>query len=118
MQELKTLGISPKAVLAFLFPLVVALGVAVANWIVTGSFDADSVRAALAGLVTSGLALLGAYVGKPGNVAGVKAEGEEAVPEWPGGEASVHPDVESPADQRAALESQIAAAQAELVRLA
>lgn len=66
--EAKTLGISPKAVLAFLFPLISATAVAVGNWISVGSFDTDSVKAVLAGLVLSGVSALGAWLGKPGTV--------------------------------------------------
>lgn len=63
-----TIGLSPKAILAFAFPLVAALAGALTSWIVTGNFDAAEIRTAAGGLVTSALALAGAYVGKPGNV--------------------------------------------------
>jgi hypothetical protein len=64
----KTVGLSPKAVLAFLFPLLSAAAAAVASWIATGNFSDSEIRTALSGLVLSGLALVGAYVGKPGTV--------------------------------------------------
>lgn len=63
-----TIGLSPKAVLAFLFPLIAAVGGSLVSWIATGDFNDAEIRAALGGLVTSGLALLGAYIGQPGNV--------------------------------------------------
>jgi hypothetical protein len=72
MAELKTLGISPKAILAFLFPLVASVVAALVNWTVTGHFDTDSVRLTLGGLGTSALAALGAYLGKPGIVVAPK----------------------------------------------
>jgi hypothetical protein len=62
------LNLSWKAILAFLFPLLSAVAVAVASWIVSGELNANEIRAALGGLILSGLALLGAYVGKPGQV--------------------------------------------------
>jgi hypothetical protein len=65
---MQTLGISPKAVLAFLFPLVAAIGAAAANWIATGAFDAGEVRAAAAAVVSAAIAGLGAYLGHPGDV--------------------------------------------------
>jgi hypothetical protein len=64
----QTIGISPKAVLAFFFPFIGAVVGAAADWIVSGQFDTTTIRTALAGLGAAGLALLGAYVGKPGNV--------------------------------------------------
>ena len=64
----QTLGLSPKAILAFAFPLITAIAAALASYIVTGNFSDSEIRTALGGLVTSGLALLGAYVGKPGTI--------------------------------------------------
>lgn len=63
-----TIGLSPKAVLAFLFPLIGAAVGAACDWIVSGQFDVTTIRTALAGLGASGLAALGAYLGKPGEV--------------------------------------------------
>lgn len=70
---------SPKAVLAFLFPLIAAIGVSVANWIATGEFDANSVRLAAGGAVTACLAALGAYVGRPGDVVPNVGAGSDAL---------------------------------------
>ncbi len=63
-----TIGLSPKAVLAFAFPLIASIGGALVSWIATGDFNTAEIRTALGGLITSGLALLGAYIGQPGNV--------------------------------------------------
>jgi hypothetical protein len=65
---MKTLGLSPKAVLAFCYPLIATVAASVGSWIVTGNLSTSEIRVALAGLAASGLALLGAYVGRPGNV--------------------------------------------------
>ncbi len=72
-----TIGLSPKALLAFLFPLIAAVAGAVSSWVVTGTFDDAEIRTAVGGLVTSGLALLGAYVGQPGPVATVDEKGSD-----------------------------------------
>ncbi len=64
-----TIGLSPKALLAFLFPLIAAAGGALASWVTTGDFNDAEIRTAVGGLVTSGLALLGAYIGQPGPTA-------------------------------------------------
>lgn len=67
--ELKTLGVSPKAVLAFFYPLIASIGIAVGAWIHDGgTLDWAQVRIAAAGLVLSAIAALGAYVGKPGAI--------------------------------------------------
>jgi len=98
-QDPQTIGISPKAVLAFWFPVITATMVAVGNWASTGRFDANSIRAALAGLALGGVSAIGAYIGKPGQV--VPVAPTEVVPEWPGSstqaDASAPPDA-SPAD--------------------
>jgi hypothetical protein len=63
-----THGLSPKAVLAFLFPAIATVaGVLIAS-IATGALDAGELRMALAGLASSALAALGAWIGQPGNV--------------------------------------------------
>jgi len=67
--QVKTVGLSPKAVLAFLFPAIAAVVASAADWVVSGQFEVTTIRTALAGLLASGLALLGAYVGRPGTVA-------------------------------------------------
>lgn len=65
---LRTVGLSPKAVLAFLYPFLSSLGALAIAYIVTGDFDAFAARMALGGLVASALAALGAWLGKPGDV--------------------------------------------------
>jgi uncharacterized membrane protein YhiD involved in acid resistance len=71
---MKTIGMSPKAVLAFLFPFIASLAAAATDWIVSGQLEVTTVRTAVAGLVASGLAFLGAYIGQPGAVATTAAE--------------------------------------------
>jgi VIT1/CCC1 family predicted Fe2+/Mn2+ transporter len=68
MTRLKTYGISPKAVAALVWPLVVALGAAVASWIVTGNFSDSEIRTAASGVILSLIAAAGAYVKPPGDV--------------------------------------------------
>lgn len=65
MTKLSFLGLSPKAVLAFLFPLIAAVGTAAVSWIASGAFSTTDIKTAAGGLVLSGLALLGAYLGEP-----------------------------------------------------
>lgn len=66
--KMKDGRISPKAVLAFLFPAIAAVVASGADWVASGQFDVTTVRTAVAGLGASLLALLGAYVGRPGDV--------------------------------------------------
>jgi len=69
VSELRTLGLSPKAVLAFFYPLIASIGIAVGAWVHDGgTLDWSQVRIAAAGLVLSAVAALGAYVGKPGAI--------------------------------------------------
>lgn len=65
---MSTVGISPKAIAALVWPAVVAAGAAVASWIVTGEFNDSEVKVALAGVVTSLITFAGAYVADPGEV--------------------------------------------------
>jgi hypothetical protein len=65
---IRTIGLSPKAVLAFLFPLVSTVCATVAVWVNSGTFNAAELRTALAGTITSAAAALGAYLGHPGRV--------------------------------------------------
>lgn len=65
---MKTIGLSPKAILAFAYPLIAALVTAATSALATGNFSTTEIVVAITGLGTSALALLGAYVGKPGNV--------------------------------------------------
>lgn len=59
---------SPKAVLAFLYPFIATLIGVAATWIVTGEFNVEEIRTGVAGLLASGLAFFGAWLGKPGVV--------------------------------------------------
>ena len=65
---MRTIGLSPKAVLAFLYPTIATVAYTTGSWIATGDFNASEVRVALAGLVAAAVAALGAYVAEPGNV--------------------------------------------------
>lgn len=65
---MKTIGLSPKAVLAFFYPLIAALVTAATSALATGNVSTTEIVVAITGLGTSALALLGAYVGKPGTV--------------------------------------------------
>lgn len=65
---MRTNGISPKAVLAFLYPAIAALGTALASWIASGNFNKAEVLTAVGGVILSGVAALGAYIGKPGDI--------------------------------------------------
>ncbi|MCA1571653.1 MAG: hypothetical protein LC798_15330 [Chloroflexi bacterium] len=69
---LRTVGISPKAVLAFLYPFVATVAGTIGSWVVTGDFNDAEVRTAVGGLIASAVAYLGAYVGAPGNVKAVR----------------------------------------------
>lgn len=64
----KTVGVSPKAVLAFLYPLIAAAIFTAVHWVVTGEFSRSELDIALTGVAASGVAALGAYVGRPGDV--------------------------------------------------
>lgn len=68
LEAVRSVNISPKAALAFLYPFIATVAAVAASWIVTGQFNDGEVRTALSGLVASGIAALGAYVGKPGQV--------------------------------------------------
>lgn len=63
-----TLGTSPKAVLALLYPLVATEIATLGSYVVTGDFNDAEIRVAIAGTLASFTAGLGAYVGKPGAV--------------------------------------------------
>jgi hypothetical protein len=79
-----TQGLSPKALLAFLFPLIAAVVTACTSALATGNFDTKEIVVAVTGLGSSALALLGAYIGHPGNVV--------EPPVGPGSDALMHPD--------------------------
>jgi len=68
MKTVSTLpfNLSPKAVLAFFYPLIGSVVLAGAVWISDGGpLDWAKIRVAVGGTLLSGLALLGAYIGKP-----------------------------------------------------
>lgn len=62
-------NLAPKALLAFLYPFIATLVAVATTWVVQGTFDGAALRTGVAGLLASGLALLGAYVGKPADAA-------------------------------------------------
>jgi hypothetical protein len=68
VQTLETKGTSPKAILAFFFPLISGIVAVVAEWVATGKFDQLELRTTIASFLASCLAGLGAYVGAPGEV--------------------------------------------------
>jgi hypothetical protein len=65
---MKTIGLSPKAVLAFLFPLIAAIITSATSALATGHFDTTQIVIAVTGLGSSAIALLGAYLGQPGEI--------------------------------------------------
>lgn len=66
--RLETKGTSPKAILAFFYPLIAGVVAVIAEWVATGTFDTLELRTTIASFLLSGLAGLGAYVGAPGEV--------------------------------------------------
>ena len=78
-----TIGISPKAFLAAVFPALTTLVIVLVNGAFTG-FDATELHAAVAGLVASALAFVGAWLGSPGVVVAPSPNGpgsDELLPE-------------------------------------
>jgi hypothetical protein len=65
---MKTRGISPKAVAALVWPVVVAAGAAVASWVVSGDFNDTEIRTAVGGAIAAVISFVGAYVSDPGDV--------------------------------------------------
>ena len=65
---MKQIGISPKAILALVFPLIAAAGAALASWVASGNFNATEIRTAASGVVLALVSFVGAYVGEPGRV--------------------------------------------------
>jgi hypothetical protein len=65
---MKTIGISQKAVLAAVYPLVAGLVTIVVNWAASGVFDATELKLLLATAIATLLGGGGAYKGDPGNV--------------------------------------------------
>lgn len=71
---MKTLGISPKAFLAAVFPALSTLVGVLVNGAFSG-FDETELKGAVVGLVLAALAFIGAYLGNPGVVVGPDANG-------------------------------------------
>lgn len=67
-ETLKTIGVSPKAVWAALAPVVLAALVSTASWIQSGSFNAQEIKVAAAGVLSGFAAHIGAKMAKPGQV--------------------------------------------------
>lgn len=67
-EAMVTKGISPKAILAFVFPAVATIGGVLVSWIATGELNESETRVALAGLAASVIAAAGAWVAGPGEV--------------------------------------------------
>ena len=65
---MNTVGISPKAIAALVWPAVVAAGIALASWIETGQFNDAEIKTALAGVVASIVSFAGSYIAGPGEV--------------------------------------------------
>lgn len=68
VQPKRTLGLSPKAVLAFLFPTVASVAGVLSTYVGTGHVDTATLRLAGVGLIASAVAALGAAIGQPGKV--------------------------------------------------
>jgi hypothetical protein len=63
-----TQGISPKAILALVFPVLAAAVAAAASWVSTGDFNDAEIRTAISGALLGLVSFAGAYLGRPGNV--------------------------------------------------
>jgi hypothetical protein len=66
-EAVETVGISPKAILAVLFPFLGTIAMILLEQYVVGDLD-PTLKVAIVGAVDALLAYLGAYVGKPGEV--------------------------------------------------
>lgn len=66
--------ISEKAILAFLFPFLSTCAAVLSDFVVSGTIDTNALRVGVAGLIASGMALLGAYVGRREVVYGAPRE--------------------------------------------
>jgi hypothetical protein len=66
-EAVETVGISPKAILAVLFPFIGTIVLVLLEQYVVGDMD-PTLKVAIVGAVDALLAYLGAYVGKPGEV--------------------------------------------------
>jgi hypothetical protein len=70
---MQTIGISQKAVLAAVYPLLAGLVTVVVNWAASGVFDGTELKLLLATALASLLGGGGAYKGDPGDVVDPKA---------------------------------------------
>lgn len=64
----KTVGTSPKAILAALLPAVGTVLAVAVQWIVTGEYDRAELVTSLSGLIAAAVGGLGAWLGSPGTV--------------------------------------------------
>lgn len=82
---LKTVGLSPKVVAAFVYPVVAAVGAAVVVWISTGAWDWTNTRLTLAGAITGAISALGSAIAANAPVIDVTpgAEAPETLPARP-----------------------------------
>ena len=69
-----------KAKFAFLAQLLVAVGTAVASWIVSGEFNANEIRAAAGGAILAAVSGIAAYLAKPGTAEIPPLNGGATVP--------------------------------------
>lgn len=65
---LKTLGLSPKAILAFAVPAISAGVASVGSFLATSNWNPSETRTLLVGIGAAFLAGVGAFSGRPGNV--------------------------------------------------
>jgi hypothetical protein len=65
---MKTVGLSPKAILAAVYPTLGGLVAILVQWIATGTLDRAELATAVGAVLAALLAFAGAYRGKPGEV--------------------------------------------------
>lgn len=87
-----TIGISPKALLALVVPLVATVFAVLVQWVATGDLSRAELATALSGFGAAVTAFLGAYAGSPGNVA--TADPVDAPDLHPDDDDSIPDDVE------------------------
>lgn len=66
MSKEKTVGLSPKAVLAAILPTLGGIVAVLVEWVATGALDRLELATAVSAVAAAVLAFLGAYVGSPG----------------------------------------------------
>ena len=93
-----TVGLSPKALLAFVFPALSTLVLLVVHSLVTGEWNRTETVQAVIGLTSSVLSFIGAWLGNPGVVVKPSANGptSDSLLE---GEARKQVDLEWPEDR-------------------